>query len=532
MDLLERQNRSKTIQRIAALLREMPLPRKSESEWNALEESILARLAQDSSVPVVLRREYAFRSFTRVAIAAAACIILTLNTYILFNAFLPAQSPVLENSSVLDVRGTARLVSSKGASRPLDPPHLSFRLAAGTSIETGAGSEVTAQLADGTGFKLSADSRMEILWADKRGIRLALHYGDVLFSVRKQGRGSEFVVMTPNAECRVIGTIFQLTVDKAPKASDARTDLAVFQGVVRISDKMRYDVSTSVETGFMVSLQNHRFDNQTTAHTSAQRLRDISVLKLALELSQDSFAMPHGMVEFSSEPPEACVTINGQVLGTTPIVTKFPAGNFEVEISREGFKPWRGNVSVENLRASVITAHLEPTRSVVSQARKAQTAAQAKQAAEAVEQAENMPEGFVNNPDYVEALIQMTIGEYRKALGILEQLRENAGLSTRDRAQVMKQASLCYRSLGNFRQALRELKRQYRRTNDPEEKSRMLWEMATIQATCLGDYTEAEKTLNEYLQISPDGPWADNARERLAEVRCLIDEQAREQHRQ
>jgi len=325
------------------------------------------------------------------------------------------------------------------------------------------------------------------------------------------------VVTTPNAECRVVGTIFQVTAKAGSERVRARTDLAVYQGTVRIADRDKRSVATAVETGFMVSLCEHRFDDVFGAPANANSLRDISLLNLALELPQDSLAAPAGLVEFMSQPPQARVIVGDQVMGTTPMVLRHPVGAYSVTMSLDGYRVWTGVVDVRRMRTSVLSAALEPL--ALGPARPRQSVSDVN-VQEAVEE---QPEGYVNRPEYVEALIQITVGEYGKALVLLDSLKRQRDLSPLDRAYVIQQISLCYRSLGDFRRALRALKREYRRAEDSSAKANLLWEMATINSTCLGDWAAAHEELSDYLTANPEGPWAEEARERLADVKLMLE---------
>ncbi|MBD3393901.1 MAG: PEGA domain-containing protein [Chitinivibrionales bacterium] len=521
MDRLESQERRDSIQRLRGILREVPGPRaRTEAEWRSVENAVFSSLDRDTSQAgkaVVLERGFAFRSFTRPLIAAAAALTVIVNAFVLLrhDPVSPARS--LQNSKILYADGSVAM-GDDGAVAPLrDIDQNAYQVKAGDRYETGDDGSLMMQLVEGTGIRLSRNTRLEVLVASAGRIELMLHYGDVLFSVRPLERGSQFVVQTPNAECRVVGTIFQVTA--SPEGGQTRTDLAVYQGAVRITDSEQRRVSASVETGRMVSLYGHRFEDVFSAAARQSSIRDISLLKLALDLARDTLASPAGMIELTSEPPEARVVINGEFMGTTPMVATYPAGTYDVSLSRHGFKPWHDSVTVNPMRANVVTAELAPAE---ARARSVPDPAARRNAA--LEPSDDeIPKDFVNRPEYVEALIQMTIGEYRKALGILESLKEQPELSARDRAYVMEKISHCYRSLGDFRGALRVLRREHRRATDLSAKANFLWEMATVKATCLGDYKSARRDLEAYLEMYPDGPWAAEAVDKLAELQVLIE---------
>jgi ferric-dicitrate binding protein FerR (iron transport regulator) len=113
-------------------------------------------------------------------------------------------------------------------------------IVAGSGIETGAGeSAAVLKLPDGTKIDLAAETRVEKI-TNGDGKRLVLAQGILTADVRKQPAGQPFVVTTPHAEARVIGTKFTLTVK-----GDA-TRLDVQEGRVRLT---RLSDTTGVDVG-------------------------------------------------------------------------------------------------------------------------------------------------------------------------------------------------------------------------------------------------------------------------------------------
>jgi serine/threonine protein kinase len=65
---------------------------------------------------------------------------------------------------------------------------------------------------------------------------------------------------------------------------------------------------------------------------------------LVVELEREEI---RGPVVISSDPPGAAVTIEGLRYGTTPATgVELPPGRHEVTLVKEGYKPWRGNVTI------------------------------------------------------------------------------------------------------------------------------------------------------------------------------------------
>ena len=78
---------------------------------------------------------------------------------------------------------------------------------------------------------------------------------------------------------------------------------------------------------------------------------------------------PKGTLEVSSEPSGAEVYINGNYTGETPITVELEAGNYTVEISKEGYEEYTTNVEVNAGDTTKITAQLreKPTTTTPSE---------------------------------------------------------------------------------------------------------------------------------------------------------------------
>ncbi len=127
----------------------------------------------------------------------------------------PPRPPVLATEAVI-----ARLVEGEGA--PLD-------LRAGQGIETRVGTTAALLFPDRTRVEVGASSILQALADDNAGKRGHLESGSLTADVAKQPQGRAFVLTTPQAEIRVLGTKFTLSV-----SGDA-TKLEVSEGRVRLT---------------------------------------------------------------------------------------------------------------------------------------------------------------------------------------------------------------------------------------------------------------------------------------------------------
>jgi tetratricopeptide (TPR) repeat protein len=129
--------------------------------------------------------------------------------------------------------------------------------------------------------------------------------------------------------------------------------------------------------------------------------------------------------------------------------------------------------------------------------------------------------GFILNPEFVQALIYMTAGEYQKALIILDSLKEIPTISITEKIRIISKISACYKGLGNFETTLENLSEKYHTAENSLKKSNYLWEMITVKANCLEDYSGAEKDIITYIQNYPDGTWIESAYTKLGEIQYI-----------
>jgi tetratricopeptide (TPR) repeat protein len=125
-------------------------------------------------------------------------------------------------------------------------------------------------------------------------------------------------------------------------------------------------------------------------------------------------------------------------------------------------------------------------------------------------------------PEYVEAMVQLTVGEYQKAVGILDSLKNNQPIDMKSRMSIMKKINSCYAKLGDFRKALERLEEKHEKTTSNTDKENLLWEVANMKANCMGDYQGAETALVELLVIDPTGIRSHDAYGKLAEIQYML----------
>jgi TonB family protein len=79
-----------------------------------------------------------------------------------------------------------------------------------------------------------------------------------------------------------------------------------------------------------------------------------------LNLTLSRSAPPSGMAELHSSPEGALVSVDGIVVGQTPLRQPLKVGNHAVEMTREGFEPWSGRLEVSARGMARVDAVLRP----------------------------------------------------------------------------------------------------------------------------------------------------------------------------
>jgi len=101
-----------------------------------------------------------------------------------------------------------------------------------------------------------------------------------------------------------------------------------------------------------VELKGYESKTETLALSENARQGE---LKIALTKA----ALPSGFADFLSTPFGATVTVDGTRVGQTPLTgVKLRAGTRTIEVSREGYEPWKGGLLIQPGQRSRIDAQL------------------------------------------------------------------------------------------------------------------------------------------------------------------------------
>ncbi len=507
---LKEQNAQESIQNLRQMLKSIQPPRKSESEWTLFANELFLELENRRHTRRSPQRRWRRRSLFAPgpALAAALTMVIIAATVAVFQSdrLLPAPAVAVQ---ILSVSGDVVLADGN---RTINNPEslLSSPAAAGQTIRTKSGSSAMIRLDEHTGVMLTENTEVTILAANQRTHSFHVHRGEIIASVKKRTEKQSFVVRTANAECNIVGTVFSV----AYHPREQQTELAVFKGAVEmISGREKKIERAMVLAGQMASVTAQTLHAAQILTASETPITDISLLHQTLAMARDS-ARATGLARLHSQPPNATAFVNGAIVGTSPLILRLPAGVLEIAFAMPDYTSFVDTVTINPGEATIVEAGLSPLPEVESKPRRIARVRPGSTPSKAKKDSSD----FLNHPDYVEALIQITVGEYRKALALLDSLKENPIISLRQRTQVMQKIGQCYRSLGDFSRALHSLEGRLAKATNPNQRAAILWEIATLKANCLEDYAGAEKNLREYVKRYPDGAWFDQAYQKLAEV--------------
>jgi tetratricopeptide (TPR) repeat protein len=517
MDRFYRQEKSGLAASLRELLLKVNVPAKREQDWSALENDLFAVLDNDTSA--MRRRIFAFPR-APFAYAAAAALVLSA-VGIGMKVAYPQKTIVREPSAVslISMRGRVAVRwEGKGMWDTLTSlaPATSMKTAKqGTVFAPLAASSAVILLDKGSVVKLFAGSSLTITASTAAKQVCFLANGGVLVKVNKRQHGQGFEIRTPCATCTVVGTIFQVDAD-----AKTSTTLSVYQGKVRMTPHGGPASGAAyVATGRQMTVSRDGAATFGLISESGTPIKDISVLSMLVEPSEaENGANQGAVVDITSRPDGAKVMINSVMAGTTPLLVKEPAGAYAVVLCRDGYGPFEKTITVGRDRIVNCAADLSPKASVTP----ALPSQPARGPASAGAQRKQSEEELRLIPEYVEALVNMESGEYQRTLAILDSLSGSGAVDIKQRMCIMETVNACYKKLGDFEHASDLLEDRLQKTDAPQAKGQILWELANMRANCLGDYEGAEMALVEFLIVEPDAMWAHSAYSKLAEIQYYL----------
>ncbi len=542
MKKLNNQETDPVVKGLQKLLSALTFKERSEQQWQVLENNLFAQLDEiESKSHPVKRWRYSFGfpfQFGRGAVVATSITLCVVLLSTLFFGILPHTTAPLVESRILGVRGQV-VVTDENASEVgfqqvtvaqhnLDTFDKGAILKANQIIEASEQAKLVVQIDNQSHFILSENSKLTVRKANSREIELYLHRGEFFCSLKKRDKSQTFTVLTPNTISRIIGTIF--TIRTHANDNDKRiTNLSVFKGKVKISNYEEYLGHDFISSGQSIQVSTKERGDVFSLDKDQMPIRSLSLLKLLSNSNNATDSM--GMLDIRSEPLGAEVYIHGEPVGKTPLLTKYRKGAYEITVKREGFNPWSSIVSLAEGKIAFVEPHLSKDSSKIDMMPPFVSAKKRRAPLRSSQYKSSLPSAdmhdFSLNPAFIEALIQMTIGEYQKALVVLDSLKVIPGISLTNKVEIINKIAECYRGMGNFHKTLGILDMKYRGESNPVRKSNLLWEMIILKANCLGDFNGAKANLQTYIHTYPQGSWIETAYAKLGEVYVLLENYAK-----
>jgi len=235
-----------------------------------------------------------------------------------------APEPVpLAASAPSPAPGAVLLGAEAGPAGPgLEPGR---RIAAGDEIGA-AGGAVAISLDSGIKLLLLPGARVRIPALDAGGVEVRVEKGRAVAAVEPKRSGPPFSVTTAAGSVGVVGTVFEVGV----------VDGATRVGVLRGEVSLRASGGAASKLGVGETSDIAGGERRALSETESQRLEQgLRVLDLLSDTEHAS------ALDIQSLPTGAQVSIDGVVLGATPIAALVRSGHRTVELTAEGRAPVR-----------------------------------------------------------------------------------------------------------------------------------------------------------------------------------------------
>jgi hypothetical protein len=308
MDQLSEQEQDPRIRKLRKLAGGLPLPQEGGRDWNALERSVLRAVEGDGHVSLAGLARSVLHLVARPLVwaptAAALCGILALAVGL--SVVRSRQAGALTTRVDGTVEACTRSGGPGAGNSGWRALAVGSRVRAGATVRTADGALLCADIGPGTGFVLQARSLLTVEKADSLEQRYVLDQGSVRVQLARRSAEQSLVVLTPNALCQAIGTVFTVVVGTSATPT---TLLQVQRGAVLIRSRRYPEDTRTVEAPFSVSLIGDHFGSQyaimppDTSSISADSL--LSLLAAADAVDQGIAPLPMPTATLSGLIPDA-----------------------------------------------------------------------------------------------------------------------------------------------------------------------------------------------------------------------------------
>ncbi|MBD3243464.1 MAG: hypothetical protein GF331_22935, partial [Chitinivibrionales bacterium] len=259
MNTFERQENDPRIRKLRERARRLGVPRVEEHEWARIETQVF-----DAIDPVAVRRSAARSALLRFrpAMALMALFVLAAGAAYLWRLGDGGSSDIpLAGRLIVEGLVEMRNPSEDGGAasgqwRPLDGR---LALRAGCEIRTAENAYMSMTIDSATGFALGQLSQAVVTNARVEEQYYELTRGIIRVQLARSAREQSLVVLTPNAECRAVGTVYTVACDSV--AAGAVTTVSVGEGTVHVRSRISPEEWREVTAPGAVRLVGGRFES-------------------------------------------------------------------------------------------------------------------------------------------------------------------------------------------------------------------------------------------------------------------------------
>ncbi len=199
----------------------------------------------------------------------------------------------------------------------------------GSRISVEAGSAVVG-FEEIVSLHLGAESRASFERLDSDKLIVAIEAGHVFGEVDPEADGPTLVLVTPNGEVTVTGTVFSVEV------KPDKTTVCVFRGSVLLPGQQK--TARTLASGQAIALG----EPSPRTITSQERM-EYEIVREALALTKDPQT---ASLRIASMPSGATVSLDSVVQGLTPFTATIRAGDHLIEISMDGRETVRATIEI------------------------------------------------------------------------------------------------------------------------------------------------------------------------------------------
>ncbi len=222
-----------------------------------------------------------------------------------------------------------------------EPVQILNPLQSGLRYQTEPYSGFSVKLREGTGFTVTEKSVFEVLSLNEQSLHVFLKQGALQGKVLKTVPPFQFMISTPNAEIKIVGTVFEVSV-KRNRQKESISEISVLEGRV-LAYNRSVGKTLSIEADQKGILRQDKSLLMDTPSITVQQLREF---KKGYFTDDTVDEVNVGILVVQTDPPAGRVFINEQYGGQAPFFVQKKAGHYRIRIESEGRGVWQQEVTI------------------------------------------------------------------------------------------------------------------------------------------------------------------------------------------